>query len=211
MNTLPASGNSRASRPRGFTLVELLTAITVLAIGLALAAPEFSQWIKNTQVRSTSESLLSGLQKARAEAVRRNTTVRFQLVTSADNSCALSTTGTAWVVNMTTSPAGKCANTPDDSTSPYLIQVSPAVSSNSMATVASTASVVWFNALGRQIGDPTTPGSTPANQVIQVQSTAGTCAPGGWVRCMHIEVSTSGEVRMCDPARSSTDPLHCMF
>jgi len=66
-------------RGRGFTLIELLMALVVMAIGATLAAPSIASMIASRRVQSFSQSLLDGLQTARAEAVRRNTRVRFSL------------------------------------------------------------------------------------------------------------------------------------
>jgi type IV fimbrial biogenesis protein FimT len=64
---------------RGFTIIELLMALVVLAIGATLAAPSIASMLASRRVQSLSQSLLDGLQTARAEAVRRNTRVRFSL------------------------------------------------------------------------------------------------------------------------------------
>ena len=78
---------------RGFTLVELMIGIALLAIILAIGGPSFATWLQNTQIRNMSEAVKDGLQLARAEAVRRNARVRFQLVDGLTNGCALSTSG----------------------------------------------------------------------------------------------------------------------
>ena len=75
-------------RAGGFSLIELLVAIAVMTIMLLLALPNFSIWMQNTQIRTAGEGILAGMQLARAEAVRRNTSVRFQLVNSLTSSCA---------------------------------------------------------------------------------------------------------------------------
>jgi type IV fimbrial biogenesis protein FimT len=85
--------------PRGFSLVELIVGMAILGVLLAIAMPAFSNWLRNARVRTAAESVQNGLQLARAEAVRRNTTIRFQLVDTADDSCALSTAGPNWVVS----------------------------------------------------------------------------------------------------------------
>ena len=64
---------------RGFTAVELLVALTVLAIGASLAAPNIVSIIANRKVQAAAQSILDGLNQARAEAVRRNAPVRFTL------------------------------------------------------------------------------------------------------------------------------------
>ncbi len=74
---------------KGFSLVELMVSIVVLAIMASIAIPSFQTWLHNTQVRNAAESITNGLQKARAEAVSRNTRTTFVL--GAD---------TGWTVNV---------------------------------------------------------------------------------------------------------------
>jgi len=63
----------------GFSLIELMIGITIMAILLSVAAPSFQTMMQNTQVRNAAESIANGLQRARAEAVARNTNVVFAL------------------------------------------------------------------------------------------------------------------------------------
>ena len=60
---------------RGFTLVELVVAITVLAVLVSLAAPMYQSFVVNNRTRSAAYSLVSTLSFARSEAVKRNTAV----------------------------------------------------------------------------------------------------------------------------------------
>lgn len=65
--------------PRGFTLVELLVTLALVAIMASLAAPSLAQMIGNYRVRSAAGAMVEAMQYARAEAMRRNTSVRFTL------------------------------------------------------------------------------------------------------------------------------------
>jgi hypothetical protein len=56
---------------------------------LGLAAPSFSQWTRNAQVRTVTDALQSGARLAQAEAVRRNRQVVFFLTN--DAACAATT------------------------------------------------------------------------------------------------------------------------
>lgn len=69
----------RCVRARGFTLIELMTVVAVVAIVAALAAPTFTQQMANFRVRSAAESIVSGVNLARAEAARRNSAVSLTL------------------------------------------------------------------------------------------------------------------------------------
>ena len=103
----------RHSRSRGFTIVELLVTVTVLGIVLMLGLPNMSAWLQNTQIRTSAEAMVSGLQLARTEALRRNRQARFNVVDTLDAGCNLIATGASWVVSMA-DPSGKCDVDPSD-------------------------------------------------------------------------------------------------
>ena len=106
----------------GFSLIELMVALAVLGLLLALAMPMFGTMIQNSRIRTSAEAIQNGLQLARAEAVRRNQQVRFQMTSSVDAACALSASGSNWVVsiNGTASgdPTGACNSAPSDIVAP---------------------------------------------------------------------------------------------
>jgi prepilin-type N-terminal cleavage/methylation domain-containing protein len=60
-------------RPLGFTLIEMMVVVALVAILAALAAPSFSTQIANQRVTSVAQELQSLLQLARSEAVYRRT------------------------------------------------------------------------------------------------------------------------------------------
>jgi type IV fimbrial biogenesis protein FimT len=61
---------------RGFTLVELLTVITMVAIGTALALPSMRGVLIDQRLRATATDLMSSLLMARSEAIKRGAQVR---------------------------------------------------------------------------------------------------------------------------------------
>ncbi len=69
-----------SSKSRGFSLIELMIAVVMIGIVLAFAVPSYREWIENSKVRNAAESILNGIQKARAEAVLKNARVQFSLV-----------------------------------------------------------------------------------------------------------------------------------
>lgn len=188
---------------RGFSMLELLVGIMILAILAGVGAPSFLTWIQNAQLRTAAESISSGLQLARAEAVRRNAPVRFQLMDTLDSTCSLSLTANNWVVSMDDS-TGLCDNAPTADTVPVLpriIQKHTGAEGTPNVTIVSDASVVIFNGLGR---------ASNAMTVQVTNPTGGDCrAAGGLMRCLSITVATGGQTRMCNPALPGTNPQGC--
>lgn len=65
-----------------------MIAIAIMGILAGLSMPSFRTWIQNSHIRNATESITNGLQRARAEAVARNTNVAFVL--GADTSWTVS-------------------------------------------------------------------------------------------------------------------------
>ena len=59
----------------GFTLIELLVVIAIVGILATLAAPSVIQFARRSAMQSLSNDFTGGMQKARSEAVARNTCV----------------------------------------------------------------------------------------------------------------------------------------
>jgi prepilin-type N-terminal cleavage/methylation domain-containing protein len=68
---------------RGFTVVELLVGLTVLAVLIGLGAPAMSSYLQSSKMASVAASYYSGVQMARAEAIRRNVRTEFVLTNDA--------------------------------------------------------------------------------------------------------------------------------
>ncbi len=65
----------------GFTLVEALAVLAVLAVLVGIGTPMMSSFIQSGQVRTTALDLVADLQFARSEAIKRNATVSVLPVT----------------------------------------------------------------------------------------------------------------------------------
>lgn len=200
---------------RGMSLVELVVGLLIIGTLLALAAPSYSTWIQNTKIRTTAESILNGIQLARGEAVRRNTRIQFSLTDDLTGTCGLSLSGLNWIVSFD-DPTNLCdsallneaadAGDLTASPAPRIIQIKPAAEGSTGVTVAADQSSIVFNGLGR-----ITPVPAATININVSNPTAGACAAlAGPVRCMRVQVSTGGQVRFCDPARATTDPVGCL-
>ena len=78
-----ASTNKVAQKLRmtssGFTLIELMVTIAVLAIIVSIAAPNISTQLANQRVKSTTSTLVNALKEAKVESVirRQNLTLSY--------------------------------------------------------------------------------------------------------------------------------------
>ena len=188
----------------GFSLIELMIGLVVLGIVLMIGLPSLAIWMQNVQIRNAAETIAAGLNLARAEALRRNANVRFQLVDSLQASCVLSGQGTSWVVS-TNNPAGACNAAPSEA-GPVLQKKDGAEGSpNATVTSFDGNNTVVFNGLGRILT------VTPLTRIDVANPNGGACvAAAGPMRCLRITVSTGGQIRMCDPAvADNTDPRAC--
>jgi len=62
-------------RVRGFTLVEMMTVVSILAVLLGIVAPSFSGFLASQQAKALTYDLTSDLMLARNEALKRNVSV----------------------------------------------------------------------------------------------------------------------------------------
>lgn len=97
-----------AMRSNGYTLLELMITISIVGILVAVGIPSFRVFSANAARREASSSLYSAFQRARSEALARNTPVAIcpQDSASADPACASSGSyANGWVVHPASAPA----------------------------------------------------------------------------------------------------------
>lgn len=75
--------NVRTTRPSGFTVIELIVAISVLAILVTMGIPAIQEMIKNNRATGQSNELVAMINFARNEAIRRNRCVVVELTSTA--------------------------------------------------------------------------------------------------------------------------------
>lgn len=95
--TLSLEAISRALA-RGFSLLELMMAVAVLAILLGLGIPAFSSISTNNQVAAESGNLVSALTLARSEALKRGVRVSVCAAGGADTCAEDADWSNGWIV-----------------------------------------------------------------------------------------------------------------
>lgn len=192
----------------GVTLIELMIGLAIVGILIAVAAPSFNSWIQNAQVRTAAQSILDGLQLARAEAVRSNAQVRFNLS---------STTGLVdWDICSTAAspcPASSVVQSRSNTEGTVNARIGVyeqddgLVHTNYATPVAAGSEMptyVTFNGLGQVV----TTGNNCNDAEFSRLDVTNAVYPAA--RRLVIEVSCpGGQVRMCDPSLSGSDPRGC--
>jgi len=132
---------SRRRAGRGFTLIEMMTVLAIIAILVTVAAPSFAEMVATQRVRAAASALTESLWLARAEATKRNADVGF----------AFSDPRTGWTI-------------PDPAGGPTPLLVQAGFTSIEFTTQSGDLVRLSFNAYGRlstgsgwvQVGDPHT-------------------------------------------------------
>jgi type IV fimbrial biogenesis protein FimT len=196
--------NKRCTR-RGFTLIEAMIAIAIMAMLVVLAAPSLSTFSENSKVRGIAESFFASAQQARLEAIRTNQRVELVLTSDSPTAANVGTTNTSatagnWIIRRLS----------DDPTPIYTFvegksiregsnksDASSTVSLSAASNGAPVAAVTFSSAGATSLGAP---------WWVDFGSSSAAC---GSVRCLRVIVTTSGQIKACDPAAAVGDTRYC--
>jgi general secretion pathway protein H len=64
---------------RGFTLIELVVVLAIMALVFVVAAPQMGSFLPRTELKSGARQLAAGLREARSRAIRSNGDVVFSV------------------------------------------------------------------------------------------------------------------------------------
>ncbi len=200
------------ARQQGVSMIEVVVVMAVLSLVVFAVMPEVTLAMGNARVRAASESMLSGLQRARVEALRRNERVSLYLIAAGteaplDNTCVRSAAGLSWVVSIA-DPTGQCGADSSDTVDPRIKLKADGSSMSTSVTVAATdrtrataANRITFDGSGR-IAD------ADGIRYIDLEHASGSTD----MRKTRIEVTVGGVIRLCEPALLTTgsDPRRCL-
>jgi type IV fimbrial biogenesis protein FimT len=75
----------KAHYPHGFTLIELIVVVAIMALTLAFGLPSFQAVIASSRLTNAANSMVTALQRARSEAIKTN---RLVTVMNVNNNSA---------------------------------------------------------------------------------------------------------------------------
>lgn len=130
-------------RKNGFTLIELLIAIIVGTILLAMSVPAFMNFIKNNRVTAQANGLVSDIQIARSEALKRGTAIVVCAANSTLTGCSADTNWTTgWIIFTDLDQDGvlgeveTCTNTADFQTKDCILSTNDPLTKNTLTADA---------------------------------------------------------------------------
>ena len=85
-------------RARGLTLIELMVALVIGGVLVAAAAPFFGDYIRNSRLRESGNTLFTEALMVQSEAIKRNTTVRLSTTGTVVQAIDLTVPGTPVVL-----------------------------------------------------------------------------------------------------------------
>lgn len=183
----------------GFTLIEVMIAIALMAVLLTLAMPGFTTYLNNVKLRTAAQTFLAGVQTARGEAIRRNAGVDF-VVTNGDVSGgnlapSPSSSGQNWMIRTSDGLAFVEGKSGAEGSGRAIGETLP-------YQLASNADTISFSGLGAATA---LLGGVPVGTTatFQFTPTSGNCASaGGAIRCLNVVVVPGGRSWICDPGIS---------
>ena len=195
----------RSPAIQGFTLVELLVTMSVLAVMAAIALPSFQQFMAENRAQGKAVELAAAIKTSQTEALRRNREVVFTLTSSVDPSSALAgdTAGKSWA-----SVTLPLANSSDSST-PTVIGVGGFTENAADVALKATSAGICFlpdgtikanTATGVTTGNCTVNASTGAN--VRVYASKGE-------KVWQVIVSPMGRISTCLGKEDTSGTFTC--
>jgi len=189
----------------GFTVIELIITVAVVAALSVLGIPSMNDAINNAKVRTTAEALQNGLRTAQAEAIRRSRQTAFVLTNATPEEDALPATGGKyWYVQVLPVVNG-------ENVANAYVQGGQFGARTTGVTIAGP-SIICFNSIGRVVANPATglPGAATCAATSGSKTTYAITKSDA-DRTLQLQVSAAGKIRMCDASRalSASQPDGC--
>ena len=130
----------------GFTIIEIMITVLIVAIVLALGAPSFRELMANNRMTTSTNELVTALNLARSEAIKRNARVKICSSSKPNNGNWSCNTSNDWATGWAVFHDIDDDDTPGGDTEEELIRVSEGF--NDSITVTHPADLLVYLASG---------------------------------------------------------------
>lgn len=191
---------------QGLSIIEILVTLVIIGMLMALAGPSAGVWIQNTQLRNAADSVVSGLQQAKLEALKRNKLVMFRVTDPGS---------TEWDICLYDYVLDACSTAPgatlfskSKNEASYNARVATEINAAPNTAVGLTAGsgvpgTFTFDPFGRQA-------ATATNNFTRIDIRNTTLSAADERRLV-ILINAAGQIRMCDPKLSkAVNPQGCV-
>jgi type IV fimbrial biogenesis protein FimT len=165
-------------------------------------------YMANQRVVASAEVFMTGMQMARAEAVKLNRRVEFILtdevpIPASVGTANTSATGRNWIIRALATATEAVAFIEGKSGAEG---GGSATGAGSQIALTGSVAAVTFDGFGMPVGLAATATFDFSNP------SAGNCAgatPAGPIRCLQVRLNRGGQARLCDPATVAGDTRSC--
>ena len=176
-------------RTSGFTLIELMIALSIFAFLLFLAGPMYADFMGNSQIRNAAENSLTGVRLAQAVAIKGNSRAKFVIDAN------------GWAVYAWNDEIADFALAPTQS---YLFAEGASHTTN--APTPPGATMVTFDGLGRVFRNADATAS-----LTRIDFTNPSVINPRKLRVMISGIGGNTGIKLCDPdpGVAASDPRAC--
>ncbi len=166
----------------GFTLIELMFTVIVLAVLLGIGVPNFRDFIRNSRMASAANDLLADTNLARSEAVKRRVQVVLCKATATGTSCdsTLTTPFRRWIVFV------------DDGATAGAYDAGELVIKDSSVSATLSAPAAGYRLMYQSSGFPAVDGANRLTRVLFCDARGSAISVGGVSAARGILISATG-------------------
>lgn len=169
----------------GFSLIELMIIVVVIGILAATSLPWLRGYISNSYLSTTSIDIVSGIQYARSEAIRRNNRVGICVSADSATCSGTNTWHTGWVVFNDANENGSLDAGPDE----QVLRIGAAVTDPGVQVLGggTVNTMISFTGLG---SPQSALGGTQAGDILVCDQRSSTEGVG-----RAVQISPSGRIK----------------
>jgi type IV fimbrial biogenesis protein FimT len=186
-------------------MIEMVVALTVMAVLLSAAVPSYSGFISNSKVRSAAETFYAATQRARSEAIQRNELVELVLTDDTPNNPPSGSGGNVMSLSESTNGKNWVIRVPNQTAPNQLIEAKLGVEGGASMVVVNAGgpTKIQFNGSGE------TTSAATITVAFTHQTMNASCTLTQSVRCVSVRISVGGQARLCEPNQPVSDSRSC--